>query len=117
MTGTMLVQKGMRMTRETSKRMAQELAERLEPIGPIDTRPMFGAIGLRKSGVIFGFVHDETFFLKVDERGIQEFETQGSGPFVYQGSKGAVTSKSTWSVPCVILDDADALSAWSLRAF
>ena len=104
------------MPREALKRFAMDVADRLDSLGPIDTKPMFGAIALRKNGAMFGFVHDSRFFLKVDDEGIVAFEPLGGEPFTYETGSGQVTSRTTWSVPEEIFDDQAELIKWAERA-
>ncbi len=104
------------MSKESLNHLAQEMVECLAPIGPVDTKPMFGAIALRKDGVMLGFVHDGRFYLKVDQEGISRFESLGGEPFAYEMNGRTMTSRSTWSVPDEILEDTEQLIAWAERA-
>ena len=105
------------MSRDTLKERATEIAERLSPMGPLDTRPLFGAIGIRLDGVTFCFVHGEHVFLKCDEATIAAFEPLGSVPFSYEGPNGTIVAKTTWSVPASVLDDQDTFLKWARHGF
>ena len=104
------------MPNEALKQLADDMIERLAPLGPLGAKPMFGAISIRKDGVMLGFVHDERLYLKVDQVGIERFERLGGVPFSYDSGRGTVISRSTWSVPNEILNDSLELLEWAERA-
>jgi len=104
------------MGREDSRRLADDYADTLSVLGPIEVRSMFGAFALRLDSVMLGFVHGQQLFLKVDEDGRGYFESLGSRPFSYAGSRGTIISKSTWSVPESIANDPSALVEWARQS-
>lgn len=104
------------MGREDSRKLARDYAETLSGLGPIEMVPMFGAHALRLNGVMFGFVHGDRFFLKVDDAGRAYFESLGSKPFSYAGRHGEIISRSSWSVPESVARDPTALVEWAKQS-
>ncbi len=84
--------------------------------GAVTTRRMFGAVGLFRGGVMFGFVADETLHLKVGDANRAAFEAADSHPFVYTG-KGKPVEMSYWTAPAAALDDSDELRRFVQGAY
>ena len=82
--------------------------DELRSWGVVTTRRMFGATGLFRGGVMFGFVSDETLLLKVGDANRAEFKAAGAEPFIYQGRSKAI-EMSYWTAPAAALDDGDEL--------
>lgn len=90
--------------------------ERLEPIGMISVRAMFGGFGLYYRGVIFGLVAYDELYFKVGEANIAEYKNAGSSPFIYPGKHKPVTM-SYWRVPEHILEDNERINQWVLESY
>ena len=63
-------------------------------------------------GLIFG---DELYF-KVNDRNLEDYKLLNSEPFSYQ-KKGKTINISNWRVPVEVLEDADTLIDWALKAY
>lgn len=101
------------------------VVERLEPLGPLRTRAMFGGHGLwlddvvgeerggRGKGLFFALFADDVLYLKADDE-IRGFYTgQGLEPFrPFDGD----TVMDYYPVPDEVLEDPEALLAWANRA-
>ena len=79
-------------------------------------RRMFGGLGVFRDDLMFALVADDVLYFKADATTIPAFEAEGSGPFVYEGKKGAVTM-SFWRAPERLFDEAEEFRAWADRAF
>lgn len=88
------------------------LHDLLEPLGRVDTRPMFGGHGVYVDGVIVGVIMEEAFYLKVDAETQLHFEAAGSQPYVYLGQDQPITL-SYWSVPEQAMESAEAMRPWA----
>ncbi len=86
--------------------------EQLRGVPGLTWRRMFGGYGFYAGGLFFGVVWDDRLFLKTSPSDQAAFRAQGMGPFTYEG--GAL--KSLWEVPADVLEDADELREWALRA-
>ncbi|QDV35702.1 TfoX/Sxy family protein [Tautonia plasticadhaerens] len=90
-----------------------ELLERLSPLGAVTSRRFFGGHGIYWDGLIFGILHDERLYLKVDEQSQPDYVARGMGPFRPDERQ---TLKSYYEVPPDVLDDPEALLSWAEEA-
>ena len=90
--------------------------EQLAGFGGVSARPMFGGVGLFKSGVMFGIIFDDELYLKVDDTNRADFQERKSEPFQYQ-ARGRTINLSYWFVPEDIIEDASLLVIWAQKAF
>ncbi len=90
--------------------------ELLAPLGPIMVRRMFGGAGVYCDAVVFAFIDDDTLFLKTDEVGRAEFQSEGMGPFTYMTKDGPGTLMSYWRAPERLLDEPEEIVVWARRA-
>ena len=90
------------------------VVEQLDACGPITTKRMFGGIGIYSGDIFFALIDDDVLFLKVDDSTRPDFVREGCAPFRPYGDDRE--SKNYYSVPVAVLEDADALTAWSRKA-
>lgn len=100
-------QKGQRRT-GAAKEAAAQTAERLQPLGDVTPKGMFGGYGLFHDGVMFGLVNASgTVHLRADDATRPRFEAAG----------GQAHAKMPYvSVPEPVLADDDALLSWASDA-
>lgn len=89
--------------------------ERLEPLGRIKPRRMFGSWGLYCDGIFFAIVADEILYLKVDSVSRPDFEAAGLAAFTYSMKDGRQQSLSYYPMPEAALDDEGEFLAWARR--
>lgn len=92
------------------------LAERLEPLGAVTWRRMFGGAGVYSDGLFFAIVADDQLYLKVDDQTRAAFEAEGLEPFTYETAKGVKGVMSYHAAPDGALDDDETLLEWSQMA-
>ena len=92
------------------------LTERLEPLGPITWRRMFGGAGVYCDGLFFAIVADDQLYLKVDDETRPAFEGEELEPFTYETAKGVKGVMSYHAAPDGALDDDETLLDWSQMA-
>ena len=98
--------KGAKLT-QSSQAFHDEIMTRLEALGRITSRKMFGGFGIYHEGVMFGLISGTTMYCKVDESLLPDFEVAGShrhDPMPY------------YSVPEEVLSDLDTFHTWAGRA-
>lgn len=95
-----------------------ELAERLEALGPVVVKRMFGGQGLFLSGRMFGLVANGTPYLKVDDDTRTDFIQAGAEPFTYGKSADDLkpTQLGYYAIPDRILERDDELIEWGRLA-
>lgn len=92
----------------------EEVVERLEPVGTVHARAMFGGSGLYLEGVFFGLIANGTLYFRVDDASRGSFESAGSHAF--QPFPDKPPMGTYWSVPDRVQHSRDELRAWTLRA-
>lgn len=88
--------------------------DQLDSLGGVHARAMFGGVGLYAGDLFFGLIDDDTLYLKVDETNRGEYVAAGMPPFKPYPDRPE--TMSYYQVPANVLEDADALVAWTRRA-
>src|SRR3974390_1699989 len=92
----------------------------LAGLGPVETRRMFGGVGLYAGKVMFGLIDDGRIFLKTDAALQADLAAAGGQAWLSTARKGPMAGvpqeTSYWSLPDSALDDPDEAVAWSRRA-
>ena len=87
--------------------------DQLRGLEALQCRPMFGGHGLYLAETFFGIIYDGELYLKTSDDTRDVFTRRGMGPFRPSANQ---TLKSYYRVPAEILEDREALNAWSRRA-
>jgi len=96
---------------------SDHIEELLAGFGKVEVRRMFGGAMLRRGGIGFAILDDDTFFIKADTVFGAELKKQGSKPWSYSVKKdGTVRDIAYWSVPETAMDDGDEASALAKRS-
>lgn len=82
----------------------------------VSARRMFGGTGLFRDGLMFGLVHDDTLYFKVDEGNRADYEARGLPPFRYE-RKGKTIALGYRLAPEEALEDETVLVEWSRHAW
>ena len=78
--------------------------ERLEPIGSISGRTMFGGHGIFHGGDMFALISGSTLYFKVNELNLTTYENAGSKQF---------KPMPYYEVPVEIMEDISLLHEWA----
>ncbi|NNF33444.1 MAG: TfoX/Sxy family protein [Saprospiraceae bacterium] len=89
------------------------IVDQLELVQPIETKRMFGGVGIFKAGKMFAMIAGDTFRLKVDASNQDEFEKVGMKPFHSSSKKKGMPY---WEVPISVLEDRDQLAFWANKS-
>ena len=87
--------------------------DQLRNLENIEARRMFGGYGLYQDETFFGILHNARIFLKVDDTTVGEYRQRRMKPFRPNTRQ---TLKSYYEVPAEIIEDAETLKAWAVRA-
>lgn len=91
------------------------LMEQLKPVGEINSRKMFGGVGIFKQGKMFGMLNSKnTFLLKVDESNIQDYKSRGMSPFTHEKNKNS--KMPYYEVPVEVIEDTEQLKIWAEKS-
>jgi len=92
-----------------------ELLERMEPLGALRARRMFGGWGIYCGGVFFALVADGVLYFKVDEHNLAHYERAGMARFTpFEGRGGS--SLGYYEVPLEVLERPAPLVEWARKA-
>ena len=89
------------------------VVDQLRDLEEIEARRMFGGYVLYRDETFFGIVHKGKLFFKVNEFTLADYRKHKMNPFRPTDKQ---TLKSYYQVPVEIIEDADALCDWALRA-
>ena len=97
-----------------SKEFESYVVEQLAAAGSVDSRRMFGGVGLYLDDVFCALI-DSTgrVYLRVGDSNRGDFEAEGMQQFRPRSTGGAMPY---FEVPAGVLEDQDALRTWALRA-
>ena len=90
------------------------IKDQLGEFGSVDTRKMFGGVGIFRDGTMFAMIAEGIFRLKADESTLGMFEARGMERFRSGQKKGTMPY---WEVPADILEDPTELGRWAETAF
>jgi DNA transformation protein len=99
-----------------STRFATEIIDQLAEVGGLNSRRMFGALGLYADGAIFGMIVDEALYLKLDEEAFGALRLLGGKPLRPVSRKPDLESARYIAVPLEILENRDEMLGWVRRA-
>jgi DNA transformation protein and related proteins len=100
-----------------SREFLDHIADQLAGFGPVAIRPMFGAAGLYRIGVLFGLVVRDVLYFKVGDGNRAAYLAAGAKPFVHRRRGAAAASFSYYEVPAAVFDDPNLLAEWAHAAF
>jgi DNA transformation protein len=92
----------------------EELLERMEPLGELRARRMFGGVGLYCDEVFFGLVADGVLYFRVDEASVAAYEAAGMEPFRPFEDKPPM--KTYYEVPLEVQERPQRLVEWAREA-
>jgi DNA transformation protein len=79
----------------------------------VEARRMFGGYGLYRDETFFGIVHKGKLFFKIDDSTVDAYRKRKMKPFRPNPKQ---TLKSYFQVPVDVIEDADELREWAVKA-
>ncbi len=89
--------------------------EQLSGLRDVNSRRMFGAVGLYSNGAFFGVISSDVLYFKVGDANRTDYETRGMGRFRPFRDRPQI-SMSYYEVPAEVLEDADECVLWAQRS-
>ena len=89
----------------------------LETWSHVEVRPLFGAIALKRSGLVFAMVWQGALYFKVNSETREEYKRAASSTLRYYRNGKMQSLSSFWEVPLSVAEDASLLQRWAERAF
>ena len=90
---------------KVSSEYLQFIMQKLEPLGYVTSRAMFGGYGIFHEGVIFALIAGNTLYFKVNNSNRAMYELAGSKPFPH--------GISYWEAPAELLEEDNRLYEWA----
>jgi DNA transformation protein len=91
------------------------ILEQLEGLGSVQSRRMFGAVGLYRDGLFFGLIDDDTLYLKTDETNSAQYQTRNMPRFMPPVNR-PMGPMGYHQVPADIIEDAESLASWARQS-
>ena len=88
-----------------SKEYYQSVMERLEPLGEVTGKTMFGGYGIFFRGLMFAVISDDVLYFKVDSTNLDDYEKAGSTKFPH--------GINYWEVPGEVFENNAILHEWA----
>ena len=85
--------------------------ERLECVGQVTARDMFGGVGIYFEGLFCALIAEDVLYFKVDDMNRPDYEAAGMGPFRSGGQ-----TMQFYEVPEDVLEDEEKLRLWAGKA-
>ncbi len=89
---------------KVSNEYLQYIMQKLEPLGQVKSRAMFGGYGVFHEGMMFALIADDTLYFKVDDSNRVQYEQAGSTQF---------KPMPYYEVPAEVLEDTNSLHEWA----
>jgi len=87
--------------------------ERLSKVVPVQTKAMFGGVGIYSDGLFFALIAEDKLYLKVDDSNRGDFEAAGMSAFhPYDMPK----PMHYWELPPGVIDKPRELGVWVDKA-
>jgi DNA transformation protein len=99
----------------SDRAFADEVVNRLQPLGPVAHRAMFGGFGIYLDGVMFGLIAYDTLYFRIDDGNVADYRRAKSEPFTYEG-RSALIEMPYWKVPPRVWRSGRDLLAWAQKA-
>jgi len=97
-----------------SKEYLEYVIDQLQCIGEVQSKRMFGGIGLYSDELFFGLIDDDVLYFKVDDQTRPAYLSVRAKPF--DPYKDGNASTGYYSVPAAVLEDVDELKSWAKDA-
>jgi DNA transformation protein len=90
-----------------------EIEKKLAKVLPVQTKAMFGGVGIYAEGLFFALIAEDRFYLKVDDTNRPDFEKAGMAPF---HPDGLPKPMHYWELPPGVIDRPKDLKKWIDKA-
>jgi DNA transformation protein len=86
---------------------------KLSKVVPVQTKPMFGGVGIYSEGLFFALIAEDRLYLKVDDSNRGDFEAAGMSAFYPYDSPKPM---HYWELPPGVIDKPKELAVWVDKA-
>ena len=96
-----------------SPKYREIVQERLSAVVPIQSKAMFGGVGIYSQGLFFALIAEDRLYLKADDTNRGDFEKAGMGAFYPFDSPKPM---HYWELPPGVIDKKRELALWVDKA-
>jgi DNA transformation protein len=89
------------------------ILDQLAAVPALNTRRMFGGVGLYSGESFFALIDDDVLFFKVDDSNREDYVSRGMKAFMPIPGKA---SMGYYQVPEDVIEEADELARWARRS-
>lgn len=90
------------------------VVDQLAGLGPVETKRMFGGVGIYFKDLFFAVIADDELYFKVDDSTRPDYQALGMEPFRPYEAKETVMSY--YQVPIDVLENRNHLRDWAQKA-
>lgn len=90
-----------------SEEYLEHVVEKLEYIGQVTTKKMFGGVGIYLDGLFCALIGDDVLYFKVDDTNRPDYEAADMGPLM---------NLQYYQVPAEVFEDPETLRVWANKA-
>ena len=87
----------------------QYVEEKLSAVKPIQTKPMFGGVGIYAESLFFALIAEDKLYFKANDTNKSDFEARGMDQFYPYDSP---TPMHYWELPADVLNNPEELEVW-----
>jgi len=98
-----------------SAEFCRYVLEQLHSLGRVDSRRMFGAVGLYCDGGFFGLIAADVLYFRVGDANRRDYEARGMSRFRPFRDRPQLSLRY-YEVPADVLEDAEECAAWAQRS-
>ena len=89
------------------------ILDQLAAVPALNTRRMFGGVGLYSGESFFALIDDDVLFFKVDDANREDYVSRGMKAFMPIPNKA---SMGYFQVPAEVIEEAEELTRWARRS-
>ena len=102
------------MVLSVSQEYQDYVIDQLSTVGSIQSKHMFGGVGLYADGIFFALIANDILYQKVDDTNRRDYESAGMDAFRPYPDK--TRSMQYFEVPVEVLEDQQELNAWARKS-
>jgi DNA transformation protein len=97
-----------------SQEFQDYVTDQLSAVGSIQSKRMFGGVGLYADGIFFALIANDILYQKVDDSNRQDYEAAGMDAFRPYPDKTRIMQY--FEVPVEVLEDQHELLVWARKS-
>ena len=96
-----------------SREFTRYIMDLLAPLGHIESRRLFGGVGIKHNDTQFAMIVDNLLYFVVDDATREKYRAANSKPFSYNSKRGRVVVQRYYQVPHELFEQRRTLLQWA----